>query len=891
MPNRKQPRGKATARLTPVPATPLTAIYVIPYVPWEREGFETFEVRRAELLNTLSRLHSQMETKTDGAMQSFLLGGQTVILEDIGAVRPDLLTLLVIYNAGGRLGIGPWFVSVNEALVSGESLIRNLLMARTDAFRMGLKLMTVAFSPSSTGHVAQLPQVLRGFGIDAAVIGNGAPSGDVPFRWEAPDGSSVLVVGYQNSGHQLGLTETVNEAAFRIGRQREVGSDGPFVWFFDSASASGNLTEIMPVVQRQAGIPAVQSDLRDYVLALRRGLSDTVRPSYQGELRMQTLEEDAHLWPGNLSARIYLKQENVRLQARLTGAVEPWLAVALTHGNMKHPENPRALLDHCWRMLLKNQERNALGGCSQDAVHTGNEFHFRRIDDASCEVIRSAQDALPGRVLRQSDSVDQDRTHVVVWNPHNWPVKQVVETGLTLSPGKYPQTLHTDGKEQLFSWKTAIDASQGEGVLAFLADVPAVGYTCYVVELGNTPPDVSQIPVVAKGKTVGTASGETLSIQDGVMSWHSGDEITEDLLQFHDGGDAGDTYNYCPPEEDTIVLADLIDDVKIESGPLYERLIIRHRMRVAPALTTDRKRSRGLKLIELTTTATLFDHVPGVYFSTSFTNYVKDHRLRVHINTGVRGDNVLADSAFGMIQRQAIIDGPATIAKDSVQREAISNTQPMHSIVAATDTHRSVGVMARGLPEYEVVHDDLQNVTFALTLVRSVGWLSRNDLTTRSGAVAPQVPVPDAQCLRSFVFEYGLIPTEPGDRAALLRAGREYTIPLQAYQYSTPPDRTRRSYLSVVSDKAIGDTSDGAGAILTVLKPPVSGDGWIIRLYNPHDQPVEICLTPHQRPVDVYLLTLAEEVLARISTDANGRTTLQIDPHKIVTVRMEFEKH
>ena len=114
-------------------------------------------------------------------------------------------------------------------------------------------------------------------------------------------------------------------------------------------------------------------------------------------------------------------------------------------------------------------------------------------------------------------------------------------------------------------------------------------------------------------------------------------------------------------------------------------------------------------------------------------------------------------------------------------------------------------------------------------------------------------------------------------------------MPVQAYQYAKPPKRGKRSFLSVVSDRATGETSDGEGAVLTTLKPPESGNGWIVRLYNPHDQPVEICLTPYERPVDVYLLNLAEEVLARISTDANGRTTLVIDPKKIVTVRVEFD--
>src|SRR5262245_28325069 len=111
------------------------ALHVVSRIYWEREGRDTFEVQRARLLDTLARLAGRM---ADDQKLYVLLGGQTVILEDVAAVRPDLVALLSIYNATGRLGIGPWYVQVDEALVSGESLIRNLLAGRADAQKHGL---------------------------------------------------------------------------------------------------------------------------------------------------------------------------------------------------------------------------------------------------------------------------------------------------------------------------------------------------------------------------------------------------------------------------------------------------------------------------------------------------------------------------------------------------------------------------------------------------------------------------------------------------------------------------------------------------------------------------------------------------------------------------------
>src|SRR5690606_29955421 len=138
------------------------ALHIISHIGWEREGSESFETRRARLLDQIAALAEQMNA--DPRLH-LLLGGQTVLLEDIAAVRPDLLTLLVIYNAGGRLGIGPWYVLVDEALVSGEALLRNLLMGRADAARYGLNVLPVAYLPEGSGHTSQLPQILRGFGL------------------------------------------------------------------------------------------------------------------------------------------------------------------------------------------------------------------------------------------------------------------------------------------------------------------------------------------------------------------------------------------------------------------------------------------------------------------------------------------------------------------------------------------------------------------------------------------------------------------------------------------------------------------------------------------------------------------------------------------------------
>jgi len=90
--------------------------------------------------------------------------------------------------------------------------------------------MKVGYLPDSLGHTAQLPHILHGFGIGAAIFWRGV--GDEPsqteFRWRTPDGSTVLAVhlpeGYDNGAdlpaerealveHLAGLREQLDAAA------------------------------------------------------------------------------------------------------------------------------------------------------------------------------------------------------------------------------------------------------------------------------------------------------------------------------------------------------------------------------------------------------------------------------------------------------------------------------------------------------------------------------------------------------------------------------------------------------------------------------------------------------------------------------------------------------
>jgi len=170
-------------------------VFLVSHTHWDREWYLPFELFRWRLVETIDLLLDLMEGNP--RYSHFMLDGQTVVLEDYLEVRPENRGRLERLVQAGRLHIGPWYVLADEFLVSGESLIRNLLMGRRVAGAFG-GVMPVGYTPDSFGHIAQLPQILRGFGIQSCVFWRGLEDWGrrmpTEFRWQAPDGSQVLTV-------------------------------------------------------------------------------------------------------------------------------------------------------------------------------------------------------------------------------------------------------------------------------------------------------------------------------------------------------------------------------------------------------------------------------------------------------------------------------------------------------------------------------------------------------------------------------------------------------------------------------------------------------------------------------------------------------------------------
>lgn len=827
--------------MIPKPAkdTPFTRLFAIPILEWEREGTQAYERARARLLDSVAQVLETMQNEQNEAqtLKTLILAGQSALLEDIAIIRPDLVALLAIFNAGGRLGVGPQMVWLEGALALGETHLRNWLYGLLDAQRHGMKALKVALLPFYSAQFAQLPQVLQGFGMDAVLIMSDVPFAPFPFTWHAPNGSQILVAPH--------LPQTTPQDA--IQEQRRAQPDGPFLWLAPiDAEGKASLPPTM-----LDDIPSQQSTLTEYVSALRASLPDVLRPALKGEL---SLSDD---WRGRWSGRLHLKQASARHQHHLIYHVERWLTIALTQGKGRHPANRRALLDYAWHLLLSNQTPAALG-VGVDAVEDDAQQRNQRLETISHDLLSEAQALLSAPNKRAtSDSLRKtDEYWLVVWNPHLHNATQVVELALNLPEGQHPANLYDhEGAEVAFAWRSPR--------IAFCASAPSVGYRVYRLVTSSSPSSADFArPQLTRGRMISDGGMSTLDLDGGRLTWTTERSRIVDLLYFDDGGDAGDLQSYRAPQQDVLVRAATVDVVDVETTPIYERLIFKNRMRVAPELEGD-KRGRGLRVLELTTHATLYFQMGGLHLHTNFINTARDHRLRAHIATNKRADQLQVDNGFSLITRG--LNHPQLPARPSAHAA--------QSLALVSDEESSFAVLTRGLPELEARQQD-GRLWLALTLARSVAWLDKSKGISALRAQAERVSDVEFALHDIPTDEQGISHMEAGQA---IRLAQLYNAPLRATQMSLPPAQLERSFLSV----------DEPRLLLSALKPPQQGEGWVLRLVNPTGETLNSQINTSYKLAQARKLNMAEQLQASLSLN-DGTLSVSLAPYQVLTLGLEF---
>ncbi|TAK33972.1 MAG: hypothetical protein EPO21_11115 [Chloroflexota bacterium] len=962
-------------------------LLIVSHTHWDREWYRPFQEFRFSLVELVDYLLDLLSR--DEQYKYFMLDGQTVVLEDYLEVRPERRDELSGWIRAGRLLVGPWYVLPDEFLVSGESLVRNLLEGRRVASSFG-QPMPVGYIPDPFGHVAQMPQILRGFGITSAAIwrGLGRDLRSSEFWWEGLDGRSILALhladSYSNAADLPRDSDLLKRRLTRIRAGLEPLASTPYIVLMNGRDHGFPQSELPEIIRAAATCcPDLAVEHASLPIVMQR-LSEqdgTSWPVVRGELRSG---ERSPLLPGVLSARMWIKQRNAVCEALLEKWAEPFAAWA--HLLLGEPDQ-REILRHAWRLLLVNHAHDSICGCSVDQVHDEMAPRFDQIEQLCERIIDKALGALARRVAIGSLPEGTPLCPgVVVFNPLAWPrsdavvldvppelagglldqageniptqvvgpertqsydldmPRQDVLSLLEAAAGGDAQTwdaqamarlgdwgcgLFGDGMTgghlsavsiepgpQLRSYRVVAELGHGQSgneirlgdTLSRLAriaadpdtrliqlrivrrqvqvclvapSVPACGYASY--RLMATP--VLRRPVAWNDQVRTFETGLENSLvrvevdrEDGSLTLvdRTTGEIYRGLNRFVDVGDAGDEYNYSPPSQDRLICCPVARPIVrvIESGPVRASMRI-DAMWGIPAELADDRASRLDALVEcpISTTVSLAANARRLEVRVELTNHARDHRMRVHFPTGCHAGRAFVGGHFAVLERAH--DLPVA---DESWIELPLGTRPQSGFVDVATGGRGLLVTSRGLPEYEVIPSP-EGDEIALTLLRSVGWLSRDDLPVRLGHAGPGFPTPGAQCLGRHVFNYAIVP-HLGDWRSVVREAQSHLYPMRA-RLTLPGQENaltgRESFLSLEPEPLE----------LTAAKVAEDGGGLIVRFYNPLLEPLTARLSVRPPCTVLSRCDLAERRLETIPI--TGETAvLDVAPGEIVTLHLLF---
>jgi hypothetical protein len=370
--------------------------------------------------------------------------------------------------------------------------------------------------------------------------------------------------------------------------------------------------------------------------------------------------------------------------------------------------------------------------------------------------------------------------------------------------------------------------------LRFVDTLPGWGLRAYRLASGPAP-GTAALRAEATGDGGAVIESDAWRVEvapDGrVRCLHrrSGVEI-DDAVRLVSEGDRGDEYSFDPVPGDPHVDRPERARVRLLPGSEAEvGVAIEARYRVPAGLTPDRAaRSRRRVPLPARIELRLAAGLDRLDLCVEVDHAARDHRLRVHLRAPFRARRFEVESAFEVAARP-IAPQPGDFGSPT-PAEFPDGATPQRSFATLRGSDLAMTVANRGAPEAEAVSESDGGTSLALTLLRAVGWLSRDDLARRPGHAGPAIATPGAQAPGRHRLELSWRVHAPEDPQRIA----------EAHRFAHPPAIFRGGSGSgaVLSDGARLLELDDPALVVSAVEPRPAG----VRLWNASDREREIDL-------------------------------------------------
>lgn len=822
----------------------VSRVHLTPHMHWDREWYFTTEASRILLVNNMAEILDRLEN--DAGYPFYVMDGQTAILEDYFAVCPENRPRVKALVEAGKLIIGPWYTQTDTMVVSGESILRNLLYGMRDCREFG-EPMKIGYLPDSFSMSSQLPHIFNGFGLQHAMFWRGCSerhgTDKTEFRWQSHDGSEVTAQVLP-LGYAIGKYLPEDEDALRERLDK-------YLPVLEAASLTGDI--LLPNGHDQMPI---QQNIFPIMEMLRR-----IYPQRSFQLsrfeeifdRIDAIKPQLALLRGEFndgkymrvhrtisSTRMDIKQANAAIENKIVNVLEPLCSLAWRLGFDYH----HGLIEKMWKEIMKNHAHDSIGCCCSDKVHQEIMSRFILADDMAENLIQFTLRKIIDNL--QHDGHTADRLALFNFSLH--PRQETVNTTIRIRASSFSLT-DDQGHEVPYFIRDAREIDPGlvdrqivhygnydpfmEYDIQLCATLPAMGY----VTLNVTPhqPGIS-LPAPQGDQALENDYYRVTVNPNGTLDILDKQTFRryQQVLELENGSDDGDEYDYSPARDEWLLTSGhLTAEVSYQHQPWQSTATISLNMPL-PRTLEDRAARTLSSEMPVTITVTLAKNSRRIEIDMALENRADDHRLRVLIPTPFASQTVVADNQFGCITRP-VDDAAMANWEAEGWKEAPVPVWQLMNFAALQDGHQGLALFTEGLREFEVVGE--KRDTFALTLFRAVGVLGKENLLLRPGRPSGiKMPTPDSQMPGQQRYRFALLGFS-GDhlQASVMQHARDYLTPVRTYN-KIPYDAMK---LNLTDNKTPSRYSLMqkciSGTVLSALKKAEDDEALIVRVYNPSE--------------------------------------------------------
>ncbi|MGL5378440.1 glycoside hydrolase family 38 C-terminal domain-containing protein [Clostridium sp.] len=841
-------------------------VHVLNHTHWDREWYETFEEFRLKLRDGLRYVNKLIDEEK---IDKFFLDGQTVALDDYKeVVSSEEYEKIAKLIKNGKIEIGPWYVLADEFLISGESIIKNLELGIDISKELGSKY-DIGYLPDTFGHISQMPQILKSFDINNAIVWRGAISDSFENNWISPDGSKVLTFVLPLFG---GYYQTYLKADDYVEKFEEYMEDNrPYLKNenllvmngADHTYTSDNLkVRLNDIGKKHDKLNIVQSVMSDYVKEFK---------GYEPENNLYGEQRDPRkifVLPGVYSTRMYLKEGNQRCEDEAVNVME---TVNVWSNNKT---DSKEFMKYIWKTIVKNHAHDSICGCSIDEVHDEMETRYKKVLQAINQFAKLTLDKEYNfEFINQN--VLNDKLYIVNNNPFKDSYK--VKTSILINKDMDKGSIKLlNGEEEVNI--DIINKELREELLREITKEPFYAeYYIYDIEfmMEFDGFETKKLDIVLAKESVDILQNNEenyieneyykVSVNDNsltILDKTSGEEY-DNMHKIVSTLDAGDTYNYSPPVNDCLSKATIKSINKTKKGNSFESITINYEIETPKELNKQRTGpSEELVKSYIEATITLRNNSKLIEFDSEINNNAKDQKLKVAFNVD-KCDKTYGDTAFDIIERKTLRDRIFDVDKN---KELESNEYPTLSTVIANDLQ----LVHRGMQEYQVEKIEDKDYVM-LTALRCVGDLSRRDLRTRGAGAGPGYKTPGAQCIGTYKFSYGLVIGEENFNMNHSKHIRNRVLVAQSYI-----NKDNKKLFSI-------NNKDIAFSSVTQNQD----DSFEIRVFNYKEESQNMAIALGIDAKSAQLINLSKKSIKDLDI-INNNITIDVEPKKIATIRIKY---